>query len=105
MVNRQARAKQFMPFDALKGLQEALREREEWRLRVNKRELSEEEEYNLNVALNRLKKGDNVVIIFYRRGYYFKHEGVVKRIGIESRTLRTDDETISFEDLISIDII
>ena len=28
MANRVARAKQFLPFDALKGLQEALREKE-----------------------------------------------------------------------------
>lgn len=103
-MNRAARAKQFMPFDALKGLQEALIEREERRLMVKKKELSEEEEYELNVALNRLKKGDSVVIVFYRRGFYFKHDGIVKKVNLQTRTIKTDGEQISFEDLLSIHI-
>ena len=41
-MNRQDRAKQFMPFDALKGLQEALRVREERRSRIEKKSLSED---------------------------------------------------------------
>ena len=36
------RAKQFMPFDAMKGLKEALRDREERHSRVEKRDLSED---------------------------------------------------------------
>lgn len=41
-MTRQQRAKQFMPFDAMKGLKEALAEREERHSRVEKRELSED---------------------------------------------------------------
>ena len=40
---RQERAKQFMPFDAMKGLQEALRDREERHSRVEKHDISEEQ--------------------------------------------------------------
>ena len=43
-MNRQERAKQFMPFDALKGLKEALKAKEEKLTRVAKRELSEEQQ-------------------------------------------------------------
>ena len=43
MMTREARAKQFMPFDAMKGLQEALRDREERHTRVQRRELSGDE--------------------------------------------------------------
>ena len=37
------RARQFLPFDALKGLQEELRIREERRTRIEKKALSEEQ--------------------------------------------------------------
>ena len=42
-MNKADRAAQFQPFDALKGLQEELRAREERRTRVAKKELSEEQ--------------------------------------------------------------
>ena len=41
-MTRQERAKQFMPFDAMKGLQAALRDREERHSRVDRRVLSDE---------------------------------------------------------------
>ena len=41
-MTRAERAKLFAPFDAMKGLQEALRDREERHLRVEKHEISEE---------------------------------------------------------------
>ena len=41
-MNKADRAAQFQPFDALKGLQEELRMREERRNRVAKKEVSEE---------------------------------------------------------------
>ena len=54
-VNRIARAKQFLPFDALKGLQEALREKEiEYE---EKKELSEESLDDLQKEFNKIEKG------------------------------------------------
>ena len=59
-VNRIARAKQFLPFDALKGLQEALREKEiEYE---EKKELSEETLADLDNILNRIEIGNIVKI-------------------------------------------
>ena len=54
MMTRQERAKQFAPFDAMKGLQEALRDREERHGRVSKREISEESEMNISYVLKKL---------------------------------------------------
>ena len=42
MMTQAERAKQFAPFDAMKGLQEALRDREERHARVERHEISEE---------------------------------------------------------------
>ena len=56
-MNRQERAKQFMPFDALKGLKEALKAKEEKLTRVAKRELSEEQQEILSEVITQLEKG------------------------------------------------
>ena len=44
MMTTAERAKQFAPFDAMKGLQEALRDREERHSRVERHEISEEQQ-------------------------------------------------------------
>ena len=43
MMTQAERAKQFAPFDAMKGLQEALRDREERHARVERHDISEED--------------------------------------------------------------
>ena len=51
MASKSDRARQFMPFDALKGLQEALREKE---IEIeSRRELSEESLMELEEQLKR----------------------------------------------------
>ena len=62
-ISRLDRAKQFMPFDALKGLQEALRSKEiEYE---EKREISEEEQEKISAQLCLLDMGDNIKIKYY----------------------------------------
>ena len=64
MANRVARAKQFLPFDALKGLQEALREKEiEYE---EKKDLSEDTLNELNNKFNQIDNGSFVKITFYK---------------------------------------
>ena len=46
-MTRAERAKIFSPFDAMKGLQEALRDREERHLRVERHDISEEQAQEL----------------------------------------------------------
>ena len=68
VVNRVARAKQFLPFDALKGLQEALREKKiEYE---DKKELSEETLTELNNKFNQIERGSCVKIKYYKNGRY-----------------------------------
>ena len=70
-MNRADRAKQFQPFDALKGLQEELRSREERRTRVVKKEISEEREEQISAELAKIYKRSDVEITFYRGGHYY----------------------------------
>ena len=57
-----------MPFDALKGLKEALKAKEEKLTRVAKRELSEEQQENLSEVITQLEKGMLVKATFYYKG-------------------------------------
>ena len=79
-MNREERAKQFMPFDALKGLNEELRRREKKMLREEKRVLFEEEAEKLSAHLLRLREGNEVEAVFYENGYYLTLCGKVETV-------------------------
>ena len=53
-MTRAERAKQFAPFDAMKGLQAALRDKEERHSRTEKREISDEVKERNSKVLRRL---------------------------------------------------
>ncbi|MBR2480050.1 MAG: hypothetical protein IKB56_01955 [Clostridia bacterium] len=107
MVNREDRAKQFMPFDALKGLQEELRKREERRLRQNKRDLSDDQIESLTKVLNSLKRGMAVQITYYNfvTERYVTIKDVFRKLYKESRFINTENYKIFFDDLLEINIL
>jgi len=63
------RAKQFMPFAALKGLPEALTQIERAHTATSKKELSEEMAAVLNHNLLSLYPGQQATIYYYKAGY------------------------------------
>ena len=101
-MNRQDRAKQFMPFDALKGLQEELRKREERRSRVEKKVLSEEREEKLSSELLKVRKGARIRLIFYNNGHYLDLEGDVVEVNYTYNYIKTGNEKIFFDDIYEI---
>lgn len=104
-MTQSERAKQFMPFDAMKGLSEALRAREEKHLRVERRELSEEAAAMLSAAINKVKKGMVVWVKFYRAFHEVTKQGKVTNIDYVYRYLVIDEECIYFDDLYQVKII
>ena len=76
-MNKADRAAQFQPFDALKGLQKELREREERRTRVAKKELSEEKMDEISSILAKIYKRMEVEVTFYSSGHYYSLKGMV----------------------------
>ena len=64
------RAAQFAPFDALKGLQEALRVKEFEHDKIAKSELSEEQAKRLSKILLEFEKGDVLEVTYFKDGYY-----------------------------------
>lgn len=98
-MNREDRAKQFMPFDALKGLNEELRRREKKMLRQEKRVLFEEEAEKLSARLSRLQAGDCVEVVFYENGYYLTLGGKVESVNRQFGFLTIDGRRVCFADL------
>ena len=100
-MNRVSRAKQFLPFDALKGFSEALREKEiEYE---EKKELSEESLVELNDIFNQIEIGRSVRLRFYRNGKYIEVLGRVTNIDYIRKKIQIDKNiNINTSDIISI---
>ena len=91
-MNRVDRAKLFIPFDALKGLQEILREKE---MEVEERkELSEESLMELQEELNKVEIGSKVTIKYYKDNKYTDITGIVTKINYFKKKIIINEEII-----------
>lgn len=97
------RAKQFMPFAALSGYTEALRQKE-FRPQPRK-ELGEDQIEELNRALSRLSPGDRVSLTYYHGGAYRIRRGTVTKISPEAGFLRIGGDRIPFADLAELELV
>ena len=98
-MNRADRAKQFAPFDALRGLREALAKKEEEHERQEKRELSEEEQAAIEQALVEIARGDEAEALCFQDGKYVKVVGTVVRVDTNFRYLQIGEGKIAFSNL------
>lgn len=100
-ISRSDRAKQFMAFDALKGLQEAYRLKE---LEFDERkDLSEETLKELNEDFNNVLVGDYVVIKYYKNRKYIQENGVITKKDCINKKIYLDKENIiNISDIIEI---
>jgi len=99
-MSREDRAKQFMPFAALKGYEEALRAKE--RIVVDKKELSEERKAELDEIIHLINKQDMVSVIYYEKDEYIKITGLVSKIDFDSKFLQVVGVKIYFDNIFSI---
>ncbi|WP_330654226.1 YolD-like family protein [Faecalicatena faecalis] len=99
-MSREERAKQFMPFAALKGYPDALRKKE--KIVVPKTELSEEYREELDRKLKQVQKNDIITVVYYEKNEYLKKTGMVSRIDETARVLKIVNTKISFEDIYDI---
>ena len=97
------RAKQFMPFDALKGLREALAEKEH--ILEERRILSEDQEEELDRKLHELHPGDLAEIEYCQEEECLHLEGRVRKIDTAQRRLWIEDLEIPLGDLQSVNRI
>lgn len=95
------RAKQFMPFAALKGYEEALRRKE--KIIVEKVELSEEMKDELDRQFKLIGQNDIITVVYYAEEEYLKITGMVARIDVDARYLKVVNTKIAFENIYSIE--
>lgn len=94
------RAKQFMPFAALEGLESSLYERTQ---RPQERTiLAEDAQAELDMRLHSLAPGDRVLVTHYLGMGYVETEGVLRRIDPIGRSVTVDELTIKFSELLDI---
>ena len=100
-MSREDRAKQFAPFDALKGLSKALRLKEFQHERVLKGDLSEEQVSEISKTLLNIENSDLVEISYFLDGHDYKIIGYCK-ICFDDRIIEVEDKKIKFENIRSI---
>jgi hypothetical protein len=96
------RAKQFAPFDAVVGLRQALKEKE--KIRIPKKELSEDAIEEINRKLKRLEIGQTITIIWYDflEENYSKTTNKITKINTRNKSLELENTLIFFEDIYAI---
>lgn len=104
-INKSDRARQFLPFDALKGLQEALREKERELEQEEKKELSEEQCEIISKLLNKLEIGTKIKLRYYKNKRYINYEGIVSKIdSVRKRIIFQDGVIIFIDDIFELEI-
>lgn len=104
-MSREDRAKQFMPFAALKGYEDALRAKEH--IVVPKTELSEEKLSELNEAFQSIYAGCMLECVYYdtKAENYIKKTGILTKIDEDSRIIKIVNYSIKFDDICEIRLI
>jgi len=99
------RAAQFLPFDALKGLSEALQKKEEKLSRMQKVERSEEDAEIISETLNKIDYGSHINITYFDKGHYYEIDCEVEKKDIVYKYLQIGMQKIFFDDIYSIKLI
>jgi hypothetical protein len=96
------RAKQFAPFDALSGLGMALKENE--RIRVRRKTLSEDMAEELDRTMRSLMPGDIITVVFYNasRLEYIRITGKLTALNASKRRITVGETEIGFDDIYNI---
>ena len=98
------RARIFLPFDAQKGLKEAIRLKEIEYERIKKRDIDEEKCAKISEVLINAERNDLAEITYYKDGYYETITGKI-RLKIEEEILEVDKTKISLIDLYDIKLL
>ena len=94
-----------MPFDAMKGLSEALRDREEHHSRTERHEISEEAQRHNSEIFLKLRRGARVRLDCHAAFHDITKEGTVTAVEPAFRYLKLGDEKIFFEDIYYIEVL
>ncbi len=94
------RAAQFLPFQAVRGLDDALLKKE--KITVPKIELSEEMYEELDKKMHNIYKGSMITCIYFHKGEYLKITGMVARFDEIARILQIVNTKIEFDNILDV---
>ena len=102
-MTRASRAKQFLPFDALKGFQEALNLKQ---IKYeDKKELTEDSFTELEEEWNKIEKDSTVRVKYYKNKRYIKIQGKIDKIDYIKKKIQISEENINACDIIEIEVL
>ncbi len=104
-MDKENRARQFMPFDALKGFREALGQKEKDLLKVERHETTREHALYLEAKLSKIRKGNKIKITYYDNGFYLTKIGLVSLVDYVNSKIIINKNVISFNDILKINPI
>ncbi|MDY5232601.1 MAG: YolD-like family protein [Faecalicoccus sp.] len=100
MMDKVQRAHIFSAFDALKGFREMLKEQE--RIIVPKRMLSEDDLEILNQKIHAVEKGMMVTLTYFDNGDYVKQIGRVAKISFDENYIQIVKSKIPLKSIVDI---
>ena len=100
MMDKIQRAHIFSAFDALKGFREMLKEQE--RVIVPKRMLSEDDLEILNQKIHAVEKGMMVTLIYFENSDYVKKTGRVAKISFDENYIQIVKTKIPLKSIVDI---
>ena len=101
-IKKADRARQFMPFAALTGYYEVIKQRE--KIIEPRKELSEDEAEILSDKLNKVQKGMPITLTYYKEDCYEILTGLVSNIDPIYRTITIVKTKIAIDDIYDIKI-
>ena len=101
-IKKADRARQFMPFAALTGYYEVIKQRE--KIIEPRKEISEDEAEMLSDKLNKIQKGMLITITYYKEDCYETLTGLVSNIDPIYRTITIVKTKIAIDDVCDIRI-
>ena len=96
------RAKQFAPFDALKGFKEAIQDVNFQAELVDRVILFEDQLDKLDGVARSLNKGERITITYYHKGRYLKLSGIFSRLDDIEKVMVMAGEVFRLDDIIEI---
>ena len=100
MVNKADRARQFLPFDALKGYKEAIMSKR--KVVLTKKELSEDEAENLSYKFNQIQVGMMIKVIYFENNEYISIEGMVSKIDFDNKYIQIVKKKVNINSIVNI---
>lgn len=100
---RAQRAQMFQAFDALKGFREILKEQE--RVLVPKKILSEDDLNELNYKIHQIKVGMIIQIVYYDKNQYIQLEGIVSKTNLDTKLIQIVKKKINLLNIVDVEVV